>query len=1027
MGIVSDFEQRVQAVRLRLYQEEELDALLLLLQEIDDLLTERPTKDAYDLKVQAYRSLRGATSDNADIGYDLILQKLLPWLIGPDGPDDADYARGSARTIFTTWLAQYPEDARQGVLQAVLETLGAALHSQPTAQLCWTISGLGYRQTALVDGLWELVHRDTDEIGDVALRALAQLGIQEPGRRQLLDELHKRFALRRTLPLIGALTTLADITTVRVAESYLNQPPAENESPVLRILVLGILAHIADAHDDMSDLQEEIWNMMVRLYEAAPERYTSDIYLNGSIASQCDTSSVPTYLIKWLEQHPEDTEQALNYRRLLYLRLSECVRPRQLMGVSLTDSPETIALLWRDANRNSHNTRLWTTLESRTKQQAWETLILLGDDATLSRSQFDSAVVQEESGFLRGTIMELLACFRWRRLPSQVVAWITEREDIKRESVSGELPFRRGAVRMARSAATRQAFDALLDFGITFEGATLREPIEALASVSLALTRKRRPGIVETLLETIEHGEDERHRTAAAEALSWIASENLLPPQHLPRLAAIVEDERRGDFERSCLVHVYGQVPRQNVTPAILDILRLLTTSSNRLVAVAAMEALAQNGTLLELPEVLESVHTVHAVGDRWDYASDTEPDNRTTSMIVTVYSYAHERLAPAMASLLRTVNAFKLPALLSSLEAIHAMTGEQLPVEVRDALQNRLSQLQDALYITPAELLQACARFIPDTLAGQEWREQWNAWGPETRAALAEALGKGSYSTQKTQEQASLQLLQLMCDAQYRVRRAAYRSLAGIAPTIVFHTCIAWASAPMIALRQRAAEAMHWLPQAETNVLIDQEGRALAADADPVVREAWARSFAERRQRSWAHGYLEQVRTVYGKGNKQRLAVWRYAHALTSTGDDSTIVELQKDLASYRMAAHERQWLRWILDKSQEQWQKATRQWPEPWFDWTGEVIYEQGTITAGESIGMNGLCSLYQQNSIGEARQGIQWGGIFWPDMPTPIKSGEIVMITLADGREGQAITREYEVEHIVRLSLEGIGRLL
>src|SRR5207249_1490567 len=149
-----------------------------------------------------------------------------------------------------------------------------------------------------------------------------------------------------------------------------------------------------------------------------------------------------------------------------------------------------------------------------------------------------------------------------------------------------------------------------------------------------------------------------------------------------------------------------------------------------------------------------------------WDYASGTQLDDWTTGMIVTVYSHAYERFAPAVAALLRTLNVFKLPALLSSLEAIHDLTGEQLPSEIQDALQTRLSQLQDALYITPSELLQVCARFIPDTLAGQEWTEQWNAWTPETRAALAEALGKGSYSTHETREQAGQQLLYLMRDA---------------------------------------------------------------------------------------------------------------------------------------------------------------------------------------------------------------------------------------------------------------------
>src|SRR5260370_2337368 len=140
--------------------------------------------------------------------------------------------------------------------------------------------------------------------------------------------------------------------------------------------------------------------------------------------------------------------------------------------------------------------------------------------------------------------MELLACFHWRHLPEEAVAWITERVDLHQDTASQELPFRRGAEHLARSSGTRQAFDALVAFGMTFDGEALRETVDALASVSLRLAKKGEPGIVETLLETMEHGEEERHRTAAMQALAWIASNDLFPPEHLPRILAVLQDDK---------------------------------------------------------------------------------------------------------------------------------------------------------------------------------------------------------------------------------------------------------------------------------------------------------------------------------------------------------------------------------------------------------------------------------------------------------------------------------------------------
>src|SRR5260370_42265708 len=108
--------------------------------------------------------------------------------------------------------------------------------------------------------------------------------------------------------------------------------------------------------------------------------------------------------------------------------------------------------------------------------------------------------------------MELLACFHWRHLPEEAVAWITERVDLRKDTASQELPLRRGAEHLARSSGTRQAFDALLAFGMTFDGESLRETADTLASVSLRLVKRGEQGIVETLLAAMEHSEEERHR-----------------------------------------------------------------------------------------------------------------------------------------------------------------------------------------------------------------------------------------------------------------------------------------------------------------------------------------------------------------------------------------------------------------------------------------------------------------------------------------------------------------------------------
>lgn len=122
-------------------------------------------------------------------------------------------------------------------------------------------------------------------------------------------------------------------------------------------------------------------------------------------------------------------------------------------------------------------------------------------------------------------------------------------------------------------------------------------------------------------------------------------------------------------------------------------------------------------------------------------------------------------------------------------------------------------------------------------------------------------------------------------------------------------------------------------------------------SDPDPLVREALAHEVAEGRQRAWAAEYLMQVRRTYGKSNKTHLVIWRYAYALTVTSDDTTIVDLKADLMSGQLAPHERQWIWWMIKRTQEHWKKRVDKWPESWFIWTGTIIFERGQVTLADT----------------------------------------------------------------------------
>ncbi|HEY4036994.1 MAG TPA: HEAT repeat domain-containing protein [Ktedonobacteraceae bacterium] len=1021
---MSELAQRIQVLQQRLYQEGELEDLLTILREIDLLISEHATEDSYDLLTHAYRALSNATDDDPSAAHELILQRLLPWLIGPDIDENAERAQGSCRRILSDWLNQYPEVNRQAILQAILDVLANTLQTQPTAALCWVIINLGYRRPDLVSGLWELVSHNNDQLGDVALRVLVRLSVQGSDRRRLLEELHQRVLVRTSIPLLGALSNLADVSSIPVMQQCLNTLHANNELLLAQKLALRVLIDIADAHDTDSVVQKDIWRIIATLYESDPSHYEFDIYLSD-ITSLCNDPHVPLDLIRWLEKHSEDSEKERDRRRLLYLRLAECVRPHQLAEWSFNPS-KALTIIRHDACRNSQSTGRWSTQESYTKQRAWDILLFLGDSSVLSSTQFKQAVVEEASGYLRGEVMELLACFHWRRLPEKAVTWITERVDLHQETASQELSFRRGAEHLARSSGTRQAFDALLAFGMTFDGEALRETADALASVSLTLAKKGEPRVVEMLLETIEHGEEERYRIAAMQALAWIASNDLFPPENLPRILAVLQENKRGDFELSRLVHILGMMPRVSLAQSTLDLLRNLASSDQKLTATSAIEALAQSSALLEMPDLIEKQLSLYAVGEQWDCQSASQMGYWMVGMICTLYSHDPKRFAPAVATLLESLGMLELPILLRALNDIHDSKHQPIPEEVQAALLSRLEQLQEEVFITPTELLQTCVRLLPNEFVERAWDRQLGTWRPETRASLAEALEQGLYTTEAAQERAIKHLLLLLHDAQYKVRRVGYRSLAAIAPRTLLRASVAWTYSPVMELRRRAAEALSWFsPIEDFWSEADHLMKVLASDPDPLVREALTHAVAERRQRAWAGEYLAQVRRTYSKSNKARLAVWRYAHALTLTGDDSTIADLKVDLVSSQLAPHERQWLRWMVKSTQEHWKKRVDKWPEPWFTWTGTIIFERGQVTLADNSQYDGTFFLYQEDNSGDALQNATWSGSFWPNTSISIPELRTMAFTLVDGHRGQATVKD-KVSSEVCL-LEGISGLV
>ncbi len=80
------------------------------------------------------------------------------------------------------------------------------------------------------------------------------------------------------------------------------------------------------------------------------------------------------------------------------------------------------------------------------------------------------------------------------------------------------------AVRIARSLATEEALDLLVNFGFTYDKKVITQNSDAVAEVAVALVRQKGEEVVDYLVKFLEKSDISRQRLVCAHALEKIAS-----------------------------------------------------------------------------------------------------------------------------------------------------------------------------------------------------------------------------------------------------------------------------------------------------------------------------------------------------------------------------------------------------------------------------------------------------------------------------------------------------------------------
>jgi len=970
--------QAIEHLMQELYAAANTDDVVVVMDRVKILRedNELTSSDAFALYRQGFQILQDLTVDDSATAESLIIDRLLPICLSMPSDQDSQYEVSKCRDSFRAWLDQYPDPRHDEMRNLILDKLRDALSSDAMEAACFTIGTIGYRRDGDLTALRTIVREHNDPDGDVAISTLVALGVPDSDRATVLNAIHRRAESRHTSLLLSAMYFLADPLNISVFEAWLDT--LQGDGPDFpRALVLQALARIADRADGDSALQDHMWSVIWKDIEKHSDSSEQTVYYNPSIAPMCESPQAISSLVDLYGQNSGQTGLDTYHRYLLQLRLQDCVRPRHLEAWSSHEYDRRVLLALReDALTNSEQTGLHRGVPGDLKVGAWDLLLRLRDGHILDHA--DEALAQETSPSVRYEICETLACFRLPSIPPVIREWVTSRYELTNPATREQGAYRGSAIDVVKGVGTREAFDILLAAGLSIHDNAYRDMADALSDLAVTLARDGNSSIAPAVLQTAGNGEEPFQRAAASVALAALAVEGLLSPAMSGPIAALLADGNRPVYERSMLLRALDIVEPSNLSGERHDALSLWAHHDDDWLGWRSLEILARRNLLQNDPELMHRRLGLEKKGDEWIFNPSSKPIRWAGLILGILYRNAPTPFEGAVAESLHSRDWGHVAQLLGQLRLfVQASATKRLPRTIADALLTRLLEQQNA-FSGETDLFAVAAEFIPDRLVAELGDNVWTAWRSEARVALADALGE-TLLVASTMESRIVHLLQALTrDAQYAVRRAAYRALGHVSRKTLHVLCEVGAQAARGDVRQRAAEGCIWLGDDDLSGEVTRRTlNVLSTDREPSVRDTATRVRVERRERLWAAGYLDKVCDVDGVG-VDVLDVWAYGQALMRVGDDVTLRRLEHRIKDAQLPPHVRHWLGRIHKAVCQRWDKVTADWPEPWTMIEGRLDAGTAEVETSDGTSRSIPYVLWSRPARNLDEETGSWGGI-------------------------------------------------
>jgi hypothetical protein len=881
------------------------------------------TTQAELLASTGYRAVRASAESSEGDRRALVLDFLLPRALqaseynGFVRPTEGDFVRRRLREIVD---ASSP-DSRDELLRAISERVVESLSLGDPTAACLVAATIGVRTTELVDQLLGVSGSRDEAVADLALFTLAVLQPSGGTRELVFELLLQRAEQRFTVPRGRGLAIFGDRKALDVAIKWHSQSEPD-DTTMQRFLAVALIGRIAKTNFDDLKLHDRIWRT---LRQTTPPRSTPSlgVFRFPEFRESINSPEIVRQLSRDLVAVSRQAAGQNQVTRLAE-EATRCLLPRQLAGWEDTDLAALAEAIRPFACRDTQYQGRMKTAEFRDKEVFWGLALHAGLPDLLS--WFDDGIAKETNPHLRLSLSREFACFKLDRMPKEATPWLVRRYDLQpNDDRSGWTDAFAGAA-IARSAGTKDAFEALLLTGFSIRENASADVVDALIDVTLRLANTEPAYVAERLAEVVGAGESWQRDAAAAALAEFTAvgHADYLTNRRVKDLA--LGESRISRFAQGILIASLGSMSADILDSSDWEVIRRFAQQRDKDVAPRALVVLAQHDRLADDTELLENVLGLSRTADGWRFKPHPEDDpNRSVyfpdpgawgpHILGYLFRRSPEEFGPAVAQALQSSDINVRVQAIAALGARSAAgPALELPAVVRDALMECTLSGQTSFSST-LDAFDHLGELAPDLLLHTRWADHSRSWLPAARARLARSIGTAATrSVESTIPAEALDTLAtLATDQDSTVRREAMHSLASASPRTLEGLARAWAGHLSSAWRQRGAEMLEFLNGDVTNA--SSPFGDLLRDSDPLVRERSEASVEAKRKSDWTRMYIGALRESVSGQDHDLLTLRRYLNAIVALGDERAAVglrALQRGAKEWRVRA----WLKIGLDQ---------------------------------------------------------------------------------------------------------------